>query len=167
MSLDQEIAAWDGKSADDIAAVYSRHHGQPAFVDSLVEFSKEPAYQKGATWLLKRWFESGNSLDSQQITTVYSSLQALEDWESRLHLLQCIPHMPIEKPMKPKVEFFLRASLTDSNKFVRAWAYNGFYELALQYPEYVDEVQAIFDLALRDEAASVKARIRNIQKKGW
>jgi len=165
MSINQEIATWDGKSADDIGAVYIEHHSKPGFLDSITNLITDAANQKGATWLLKKWLESGNQFEAERIRKVYDSLQALNDWESKLHVLQCIPYMPIEKDKKRNVELFLRITLTDSNKFVRAWSYNGFYELALQYPEYVNEVKQFFEMALRDESASVKARIRNIMKK--
>lgn len=62
---------------------------------------------------------------------------------------------------------FLRNCLISDNKFVRAWAYNGFYELALQYPAYKTEVKKFLDMAMKDEAASVKARVRNILKRGF
>ena len=58
----------------------------------------------------------------------------------------------------------MRHNLTATNKFVRAWSYNGLYELARRDPVYLPEVEQIFELALRDEAPSVKARIRNLQK---
>ncbi len=75
--------------------------------------------------------------------------------------------MPIAKGEKKKIEVFLRQCLTDGNKFVRAWAYNGFYEISVQYPEYKKETKLFFEMAMRDEAPSVKARIRNIMKKGF
>ena len=167
MSINQEIATWNGKSADDIRAVYDKHHSESDFLDTILKLKNDSSYQKGATWLLKKWLESGNQLEAEHIKNVYGSLQSLEDWESKLVVLQSIPYMPIEKDEKTNVESFLRVTLTDSNKFVRAWSYNGLYELALQYPEYIEEVKQFFEMALRDEAASVKARIRNIMKKGF
>jgi len=65
------------------------------------------------------------------------------------------------------VEAFLKKCLVDDNKFIRAWAYNGFYELSVQYPEHKDETKQFFEMAMRDEAPSVKSRIRNIMKKGF
>ena len=82
-------------------------------------------------------------------------------------MLQCIPFMPIAKKNINVVYNFLRWTLTDQNKFVRAWSYNGFYELSKQHPEYLDETKQYFEMAMRDEAPSVKARIRNILKKGF
>ena len=49
-------------------------------------------------------------------------------------------------------------------KFVRAWAYNGFYLLAVQHGEYEAEARQLLTMALRDEPASVKARVRNVLK---
>ncbi len=167
MSIEQEIAAWDGKSANVIGAIYESYHTQPGFADTIIPLTKNSAYQKGATWLLKAWLESGNKLEKAQIKTIYGLLNQLEHWESKLHILQCIPFMPIEKTERKKVELFLRKTLADTNKFIRAWSYNGFYELSKQHPEYLDETRQFFEMAMRDEAASVKARIRNIMKQGF
>lgn len=52
--------------------------------------------------------------------------------------------------------------LSDNNKFVRAWAYNGLYELSRQYEDLRIETMLLLDAGLNDEAASVRARIRNI-----
>lgn len=167
MGVNQEIAEWNGKSADDIGAIYKQYYGNPDFADTVLNLIKDADLQKGATWLLKKWLESGNQLKNELIKEVYGSLQSLKDWESKLHILQSIPFMPIGKNEREKVEAFLRVTLTDRNKFVRAWTYNGFYELTVQYPEYTHEVKRLFEMALKDEAASVKAKIRNIMKKGF
>ena len=65
------------------------------------------------------------------------------------------------------MEIYERHGLTDQNKFVRAWSYNGLYELATSFPSLRKEAERFFDMALADEAASVKARVRNIMKKGF
>ncbi|MEW8506998.1 MAG: hypothetical protein AB2598_09850 [Candidatus Thiodiazotropha sp.] len=167
MSIEQQIKEWDGKSVEIIRAVYKNYHNNPEFIDTILTLINEVSYQKGATWLLKRWLESGNQLKVGHIKSVYSTLHSLEDWESKLHVLQSISYMPIDKDEKASVEAFLRASMTDSNKFIRAWSYNGFHELSRQYPEYTEEVRRYFEMALRDEPASVKARIRNIMNKDF
>jgi len=98
---------------------------------------------------------------------VFKLLPQFGHWETKLHILQCIPFLQIAKTEKKEVEAFLRKCLVDNNKFVRAWAYNGFYEISVQYPEYRNETKQFFDMAMRDEAPSVKARIRNIMKMGF
>ena len=173
MSIDQEIISWDGKSSDDINAVYSRHKNDNFFLLQIIEFAQQEPLQKGATWLLKRHFEGGQNIEESQATKIFGLLPNLEYWETKLHILQCLTYMEIANTEKKETEFFLRKCLTDENKFVRAWAYNGFYELSIQHSEYISEAKQFFKMAMRDETPSVKARIRNIMKKrllkndGW
>jgi len=123
--------------------------------------------QSGASWLLKRYFEDGRTVDSEQASNILSQLNDLKTWEAKLHILQCLSEIPIAGDRKGDVERFLRTSLSSENKFVRAWTYNGFYILCNQYPEYKQETKEFFDMAMRDEAPSVRARIRNIVKAGF
>lgn len=167
MSIKQAIQAWDGKSAADIQAVYDLYWETPDFPETIVRLSNEASLQNGATWLLKTWLKSGNILEEHQVRKIFNLLDKLEHWEAKLHILQCLDSMPINNSEHRKVHAFLMTTLTDSNIFVRAWAYNGFYELARQHPQYLDETKQFFEMAMRDEAASVKARIRNVMKRGF
>ena len=165
MNFQKEIENWDGKSAKDIAEIYKQHCHDKAFKSNILMLIANPRTQKGSTWLLKHHLENNIGLDDQELNELYNKLDILEYWESKLHILQSLPFLIIPETHKKTLERFLRACLVENNKFVRAWAYNGFYELATQYPEYTQETKAFFEMAMRDEAPSVKARIRNILKK--
>ena len=167
MSIESQISKWDKKSADDIRAINQNYYKDSEFSNTLISMLKDTLLQVGASWLLKAYLESKYPLSQEQIKAIYSSLNLLEPWEAKLHILQCMPYMPIDKDSKNNVTVFLRLTLTDLNKFVRAWSYNGFYELARQYPDHREETEQFFEMAMRDEAASVKARIRQIMKKGF
>lgn len=167
MNLLLAIEQWDGKSAKVIGDIYNRYCLDEQFSADIINAMSNDSQQKGATWLLKHHLESGNKIEARAVGQVFKQLMALGSWESKLHILQCLPYLLITKSHKNKVELFLRECLMDSNKFVRAWAYNGFYELSVQYTEYREETQQIFEMAMRDEAPSVKSRIRNIMKKGF
>jgi len=103
-------------------------------------------------------------LSSAELKLVFQCLPDLIEWETKLHVLQCLSYLTVGKQDVPPLETFLRECLASENKFVRAWAYNGFYELSLQYPQFQVEVDQLLQQALEDEAASVKARVRNILK---
>lgn len=165
MSIEKDVACWNGKSASDIDAIYSRHSDDISFVSNIIVLCEQEHLQKGATWLVKRYLDDGHRLEVNEIAALYKQLPKFEAWEAKLHILQCMPDMPVGEAEKKRVEGFLRNCLADSNKFVRAWAYNGFYELSLQYPEYKIEAKQFLTMAMRDEAPSVKARIRNIVKR--
>ncbi|PLA74461.1 hypothetical protein CYQ88_06150 [Hydrogenovibrio sp. SC-1] len=166
-ALEQAILNWDGKSVAELAGILDAHLHDADFMDFLIELVGRETCQKGASWLLKAAFEQGQTVSAKQTAGILDQLHLLTDWESKLHALQCLPFLTIDAPQKLPVEQFLRATLCDHNKFVRAWAYNGFYVLAKQYPEYQTETEQFFEMAMRDEAPSVKARIRNLLKQGF
>jgi hypothetical protein len=167
MCIRKSIEAWDGKSADEISRIYDRYASDELFIRSLIPLIKVASCESGVSWLLKHYLEEKRPIDDASVDEIFKCLAKLNDWQSKLNLLQCLCYFKISKSNRKRLELFLRASITNSNKFVRAWAYNGFYELAMQYPQYREETESFFEMALRDEAPSVKARIRNIMKKGF
>jgi hypothetical protein len=169
MSLRDEIASWDEKDAVAIGNVYHRYSSDDSFLADVVSLLPEPPLQRGATWLLKHHFEvDGGEIDSNLAQQIYGEVTGLQHWESRLHVLQCMQYLPIPKRNLKTVERFVRDGLVDEIKFVRAWAYNGFGELARQYPKYRDEAQRLCENALLHETAgSVKARVRRVLKQGF
>ncbi len=167
MGIEQEITRWDGRSAADIGAVFDRFKDDSSFVATLVDLSNEKELQKGSTWLLKHYLESVGSISAEHVEKLVKLLPQLENWEARLHVLQCIPYLRITNDDRKAMELFLRRCLTDDKKFVRAWSYNGFYELSRQFPEYRSEAERLLETAMKDEAPSVRARIRNIMKDGF
>jgi hypothetical protein len=54
MSLEHEIASWDGKSSSDIGVIYTRYIDNKKFDSNIIELSRKAGLQKGATWLLKK-----------------------------------------------------------------------------------------------------------------
>ena len=162
MTLARDLGTWDGKSAAAIDAVYTRYHQDDDFLSGLITGLSDEATENGASWLLKRHLEGGVELQTVQTKKIHRALAGLTHWESRLHLLQSMQYLPVAKAERVVVERFLRACLAGSNKFVRAWAYDGLYRLALQYPTLMSEVRQLFEMAQRDEAPSVKARIRKL-----
>lgn len=164
MSLQQEIGNWDGKSRATIKAVYRRFAGDPAFASMLVGLLHQRELERGATWLLKRHLETGSALSADDVSQLCGALPGIEDWEAKLHVLQSLTYFEIDRATKTTVEAFVRECLDADNKFVRAWAYSGFYELAEQFAEYRDEAARLLDTAMSNEAPSVKARIRNIKR---
>ncbi|MCH9652185.1 MAG: hypothetical protein K0U98_28410 [Deltaproteobacteria bacterium] len=167
MNLQTALANWDGKSAGEIRSIHDRHRGEPGYPSLLIALMAVEAFRTGATWLLKALLEGGAEISPGEIETIYDQLPELDHWEQKLHLLQCMEYLPIPDAQKRSVRRFLRESLESENKFVRAWAHNGYYHLAKQYPEFQGEAEGLFAKALRDEAPSVKARIRKVILKGF
>lgn len=164
MTLRSDIAAWDGKTARDIQSVYAQHSNTRGFAGRVARLVREPALQRGATWLLKHHVGLGGSVSDEAGKLLLQAAPSLEHWESRLHLLQCMHVLEIPAPMAAAVRQFLHTCEASDRTLVRAWALNGLSALAAQHPEYRDEVDVLLRVALEDEAGSVRARARNLLK---
>ena len=162
MSLKSDIEAWDGQSAAALCRIHETHRDNPELAPELVELIGSLRYRMAATRLLKRHLEAEIPLPDPHAVAreLFARLDKLEHWECRLNVLQCLPHLPLDDDGVAAVEQFLRTCLADGNKFVRAWAYNGFHWLAGRQPRFAEEAAAILDAGLRDEEASIRARIR-------
>ena len=166
MSLKSDIAAWDGKSAADIRAVYADHAHTRGFLARLVKLAADRGCEVGATWLVKHHLETDTTvMNSSVAETWYACVKSLTHWEARLHLLQCMPHVPVPKSCVRQVRTFLDECIASEHKFVRAWAYTGYCELARAHPRFRAQALELLDDGERhDPAASVRARIRQQRK---
>ncbi len=163
-AFSEEIGSRDGNSVAALQATYERHRAEEDFVATILAHVADAESQRAATWLLKKHVEAGNSLSAADCRTVFGVLPDQDHWESKLHILQCLPYLDIREDDCSGLESFLHACIKSENKFVRAWAYNGFNELAMRFPRYREEVDGMLAWAGDSEAASVRARIRNILK---
>ena len=169
MTLKADIEGWDTKSRDAIARVYDKHVGDADFLVHVIALIGKAPTQVGATWLLKHSFDEGGvPLDAALASAAYSKVDGLVRWEAKLHILQCMERLPIPESRVRPVEQFLRDCLASEVKFVRAWAYSGFHELARQHPAFRAEASRLLADALETEtAASVLARVRRKVKQGF
>jgi len=166
--LRRDVEDWDGKSVEVIGIVYEAHEDRPDFVDDLLAMIREPSLQTGATWLLKKRIETVGRLGDASEAAIWGSLDSLETWPAKLHVLQCVPHLPIPRAALDDVGAFVRANLDAEKTFVRAWAYGALHELARLDPaRFEDEARRRFVRAKRSESASVKARLRRLGVPGF
>ncbi|MDR1708900.1 MAG: hypothetical protein LBS70_04185 [Candidatus Accumulibacter sp.] len=162
MTLKSEIEAWDGQSLAALRRIHERHWNEPNLALELADLLGSLRCRRAAARILKRHFEAGLTVrDPPGVARrLFARLAKLEHWESRLDILQCLPYLPIEEKEAEAVAGFLRACLADANRFVRAWAYSGFHDLARRHPRFAAAAQEILSAGLRKEPASVKSKIR-------
>ena len=162
--LKEIFSRWDGKSANDLEAAYEHFSQSNGFAEDLLDLLSQDDTAPGASWCLKKFLESGYGLHQSMVLKFYIALDTTWEWPSKLHILQCLPFIPISREHSEGLSKFLQHCLYDKNKFVKAWAYNGMALLALQHSEYFEETKCLLNQAMESEAASIKARIRNIFK---
>ena len=115
-----------------------------------------------ATGLLRRYTAAGVVFPPKVVLLLLELLPALARWESRLHVLQILPGLPVPATHAAGLHGLLHDCLGEKNRFVRAWAYAGLHRLASLHAGYRAEVGALLETASREEALSVRARLRRL-----
>ena len=167
MELCTAIEQWDGKCKNVIAKIFQEFASTESFSQQLIELISETRYEQGASWLLKAWCEQNGKLSAQQSQLLVGRLPFIEHWQCKLHILQIFEYLVFAEADERIPYAFVRRCLQDTNKFVRAWAYHGFFFLAVQFSSYQPEVMECLEMALNDEPPSVKARVRRLLKVGF
>ncbi len=131
---------WDGKSVAWLEEIYDQYERYPQFPSLLIEeFGKEETATQ-ASWLLKRYLEVKGALSQELSRAVFSNLEKSKYWEEKLHILQCFQYLNMREADRNQLVSFIENCLLEKNKFVRAWAYNGYFLLAQIYPDMQADV---------------------------
>ena len=164
MSLRSELL--NAARTEALEDLLSEHGHTNSVVRRLVTLvgDKDETIQTRAIWLLKQMAQDQFPFRHEHLIALFGSLPELTHWLSKLNFCQMLQHLPIPKQSTGNLIWFLERNLLDENRFLRAWSYSGFYELAKQHPEYFGYAAEQLERADLENAASVKARIRNIQK---
>ena len=124
--------------------------------------SAEPNLQLACLALLKRHQQAGSSFSSRSTGRLLELLPTLPDWRARLQILQMLPELEITKKQADSLADSLHVMLRERNKFIRAWVYSGLHRIAFLHPAYRAEVTNLLQEAARQEAASIRARLRQL-----
>lgn len=144
--------------------------GNPGYRDALISMvdDKEPMVASGATWLLKSCLEKGGALSARQTAALIAALPSGEGkrWSAALHLCQCVRYLTLtDAGSKAEAETlwaWLAPLLHHTRPFVRAWSLDALAHLARAHDERRADFEAALQRASDDEAASVRARARQL-----
>jgi hypothetical protein len=163
--LEAQLQDFDGKHTDSLFRVAETLSLDGSTIDQLISLAErsDASIQIAATWLLKHFQSRKVSFNPVQVMRLVQQLGSSGPWESRLHLVQMLPKFAIPEACTEQLFQSLVAALSERNKFIRAWVYAALHSLASQHRDYAPEVTPLLDQALRDEAASVRARLRQLE----
>jgi HEAT repeat protein len=167
VNLIHTLQDFDGKRTvvlERLNATLPRNESSMAQLLAVAEHD-DTTLQVGATWILKRWFEDGEPLIERSVSNLVQLLKHASYWEVRLHLLQILAFVPIPTRSLSVLKKVLHEFLTNENKFVRAWALSVFASIADQNESLRSDALSMLQSAEHDEAASVRARVRQIHKR--
>jgi hypothetical protein len=166
VDLSEALRQFDGKQVKSLERLAVQLQKTPASIDQLLTLSgsDNPRMQTAATWILKRLQERGVSLTAAQSRDVFRLLGRVPHWEAKLHLLQMLGELKIPARNAARLFEIFETDTRDPNKLVRAWSYNGLSVIGEQHEKYRADVTALLENSQHDEAASVRARVRQIRK---
>lgn len=163
--LEAQLRHFDGKHTDFLLRIAETLSPDGSTIDHLISLAgrSDAPMRTAATWLLKHFQSRNVSFTPAQVARFVEQLYSSGPWESRLHIVQMLPSVAIPAVCAEQLFQSLSVALSERNKFVRAWVYAALHSLASQHPDYAPEVIPLLDQASRDEAASVRARLRQME----
>lgn len=165
-SLERQLKAWDGIHMDHLATIYDQYLTHENFFNLLIQLTKtQPPIQDATTWIIKHHFDNGHSISAEHTDALLKTSLSFQSWPAKLHVLQIIPHLQINTDNFITIDSLSRDCLDDTNKFVRAWAYQALYQLYEFCPDNKEELIALCELAMTHESASIKVKVRKILTK--
>lgn len=170
-TLDKEkfvnnLLNWDQKHTDFLKSIYAKNVEFKDFINLIIElFLTDERLELPTSWLIKHHIDQQETLTNKDLERILSQLHILSLWGSQLHLLQIISRVQLTKSFIGSMEYEIRKKLKSRNKFVRAAAFEAYFEVVKLFPELKSEFKMICLIALESESASVKVKIKRILKK--
>ena len=164
--LFEHLLQYDRKDTAILKVLGSTFASDPDYADALVELSssEHPQVACGATWLLKAFVETGGSLSPSQTRDLISSLEQIAEWDAQLHVCQSVAKLTIPAVSADTLYAWLEKLINHERPFVRAWSIDAFCRLADQHNSFLPNAEKALKRSADDPAASVRARVRNLQK---
>ncbi|WP_154853512.1 hypothetical protein [Cyclobacterium xiamenense] len=164
-TLKAAFMQWNGTHTAHLKNLYQENRDDPSFIPAtLALLETEEAVEVSSSWVLKHHIDQGEMVSSDQVDQLVKKLAGLRFWESRLHLLQMIPQIPLTAAQAGRLEPVVRKHLSSDRPFVKASAFAAYFEIVKRFPELKNEFRLLCEDSLEKVSASVKVKIRRILK---
>jgi len=163
--LSEKLSKWDRKHRGYLIEIYQENQRNPKFLNTIIDIyinQNRDDLEHSTTWIIKHFLDKGGVLNKIQIDTILSNIGNLNFWESQLHILQITPKVDLTVKNAKLMESNVRAMMKSDKKFVRAAAYEAYFEIVKLIPELKNEFIALCEHALETESASIKSKVKRI-----
>jgi len=164
-NLQTALSRYDGKSVQVLGQLQAEFGDDPQYIDGLIEALHQTgkSVANGASWLLLDHLNSGKKLNERQTEQLAKSVPALMEWPEQLHAAQMVRHLELSLTSAKLLVQEMENLLTHERPFLRAWSLDALWHIAAIYPEFADRAKTALARAHDDNAASVRARARNLK----
>ena len=162
-TLHDRLLECDDKSVEVLKSIYRDNCNSSDFVVSLLEiYQTETALHVQTTWLIKHHIDTKNTFNKHQTSLILSQLDKLSSWPSQLHILQIIPKLGLDALQLEMIEPTVRRFLHSPNKFVKASAFEAYFQIVECFPELTREFKLMCENAMRHESPAVRVKLKRI-----
>ncbi|MEM7183114.1 MAG: hypothetical protein AAF518_19545 [Spirochaetota bacterium] len=159
----QSLQAWDEKHTQYLQEICRQNSKHSEFVNHIIDiFCKENQLQHPTSWIIKYFVDSRQPIQQKQINRILQQLDTLEHWGSQLHILQIVPKVHLTKVVAKNIQTTVKKHMHSEKKFVKAAAYQAYYEIVQLQPQLKEEFLEICNEAVVRESASVQSKIKKI-----
>jgi len=163
--LSKELSKCDRKHTDHLIEIYQNNQGKPEFLDKIIDvYVSCDDLEHSTTWLIKHFIDNGTKLSQTQADKVLANISKLDFWESKLHILQITPKINLTLKNAKLIEPSVNTMMKSDKKFVKAAAYEAYFEIVKLIPELRNEFTILCENALETESASIKSKVKRILK---
>ncbi len=165
-ALASALFGFDGKRTDALEDFAANFRPDADLITELCDFaaSDDTNLQTAATWLLKHYGITAAQLSAGQTATLLGLLLRQTSWLPQIHVLQILDTLNVPEALAEPLMRALRALAVSDNTFIRAWSVHGAAALADQHPAYRAAARELLAAAEREEAPSVRARVRRTRQ---
>jgi len=165
--LRNALLDFDGRATTILGEAEAKLRHAPDYVDALIAMipSDEAHVSAGATWLLKSAFEAKLELSVEQMQAYCELVPRVTKWAAQLHTCQSIQFFTVPVDAQPALIAWLKPLLQSERPFLRAWSLDALAHIAAGNADDVDMLQRWLAAGLADDAASVRARARQIERR--
>lgn len=163
-NLQTALERYDGKSVQYLGQLQAEFESDPDYVGGLITALTQSRENvaNGASWLLLDHLNRGKKLSAEQSEQVAKSVPSLMNWPEQLHCAQMIRHLELDKSLAKIVMREMETLQSHNRPFLRAWSLDAIWHIAQSHDEFKDRAFAAIERAKEDNAASVRARVKNL-----
>ena len=158
--VSEACAEFDGRDTEPLERCHDEMSARPDYFDALC--AAVGVQQVAATWLLKRLFEKGYSPDKTETGKHLDRLNVITNWEAQLHVCQSVRYLDLPSSQTEQLADWLAPLLRHKRPFLRAWSLDALVHMSKADKTYRSAAEIALANAEQDEAASVRARARNL-----
>lgn len=161
------LKEWDKKNTALLRTLFEENFKYEKFPELLVQLLENYSeVEQSVSWLIKHSLEQAVIFKENLLIQSLLYLSKAKHWQTKLHLLQIIPHHQFDIDTQNSLLALVHHSLTAENTFVRAAAYEAYGHLLMNRPrnEVLDFRQHC-EHQLETEKASVRVKLKRLLKK--